>query len=190
MATAYPTGLDVLTNPTAGSSLTSPSHADQHANINDAVEALQAKVAIGNTVIGNYISYTPTFPLGLTLGNGTATGGYCRVNDFVHVWGRVVLGTTSVMSTSGLQVNVPVACDATFASTNGTVTGFVNMRDTSAAQNYTGLIRNVETFPTTAIIVCQALSGSYLGTLGVTTTAPFTWADTDTIFWSMYYEAA
>ena len=190
MAILYPTSLDAFTNPLGTDVLTSPSHAQQHANINDAVEALQAKVAIGNTVIGNYISYTPTFPLGLTVGNGTATGGYCRVNDFVHVWGRVVLGTTSVMSTSGLQVNVPVSCDATFASTQGTVSGFVNMRDTSAAQNYTGLIRNVETWPNIAIIVCQAMSGSYIGSLGVTTTAPFTWDDTDIIFWSMYYGAA
>jgi len=44
MATNYPSSLDALTNPTAGDSLTSPSHAAQHANVNDAVEAVQAEL--------------------------------------------------------------------------------------------------------------------------------------------------
>ena len=51
MATSYPTALDTLTNPTANDSLNSPSvpHATQHANANDAIEALQATVGITNS---------------------------------------------------------------------------------------------------------------------------------------------
>ena len=60
MASTYPTSLDAFTNPTATSLLTSPSHAQQHADINDAMEAVQTKLAIGNTVLGNYTAYTPT----------------------------------------------------------------------------------------------------------------------------------
>lgn len=43
MTTAFPAGLDNFTNPTAGDSLDSPTvpHATQHANINDAVEAIE-----------------------------------------------------------------------------------------------------------------------------------------------------
>lgn len=44
MATNYPTSLDALTNPTAGDSLTSPTHAGQHANANDAIEAIQTEL--------------------------------------------------------------------------------------------------------------------------------------------------
>ena len=42
MATNYPAALDSFTNPAAGDSLASPSHAGQHTNINDAMEAVQA----------------------------------------------------------------------------------------------------------------------------------------------------
>lgn len=190
MASTYPTSLDTFTNPTATSLLTSPSHSLSHSDLNDAVEALEAKVRIGNTVIGNYFSFTPTFPSGLTLGNGVLTAEYCRVNDFVHYWGRVVWGTTTSINTSGLQVTLPVGCDASFSGTNGTFSGFVNMRDTSAATNYVGLIRNIETFPGIASLACQTLTGSYLSATAITTTIPFTWTSTDTIFWSLFYQAA
>jgi hypothetical protein len=42
MPTNYPAAFDSFTNPSAGDSLASPSHAGQHANINDAMEAVQA----------------------------------------------------------------------------------------------------------------------------------------------------
>lgn len=48
MSTLYPNSLDAFINPTAGdflSSITVP-HADQHANINDAVEAIETVLGI------------------------------------------------------------------------------------------------------------------------------------------------
>lgn len=44
MATNYPTDLDNFDNPSASDKLDSPSHSKQHADVNDAVEALEAKV--------------------------------------------------------------------------------------------------------------------------------------------------
>lgn len=49
MATNFPTSLDSLTNPSSGDPLSSPSHSVQHANANDAIEALQAKVGIDSS---------------------------------------------------------------------------------------------------------------------------------------------
>ena len=65
MATNFPTSLDALTNPTGSSSLTSPDHAGQHADINDAVEALEAKVGINSSAVTTSHDYkiinnTPT----------------------------------------------------------------------------------------------------------------------------------
>lgn len=51
MATNFPTSLDTLTNPTSGQTLNSPSHADQHANANDAIEALEAKVGVDSSAV-------------------------------------------------------------------------------------------------------------------------------------------
>ena len=53
MATDFPTDLDTLTNPTASDSMDSASvpHATQHADANDAIEALQAKVGKDNSAV-------------------------------------------------------------------------------------------------------------------------------------------
>jgi hypothetical protein len=57
MTTSFPTGLDALTNPTAGDSLSSPSHSAQHANANDAIEALQAKVGVDGSAVTTSLDY-------------------------------------------------------------------------------------------------------------------------------------
>lgn len=49
MASNFPTSLDSFTDPTSGSSLASPSHSGQHADLNDAVEKLEAKMGIGSS---------------------------------------------------------------------------------------------------------------------------------------------
>jgi hypothetical protein len=51
VATNFPASLDSLTNPTSSDSLNSPSHSAQHANVNDAVEALQAKVGADSSAV-------------------------------------------------------------------------------------------------------------------------------------------
>ena len=56
MASNYPTSLDSFTNPTANDSLNSPSHALQHANANDAIEAIEAKLGIGTSTAGSATS--------------------------------------------------------------------------------------------------------------------------------------
>lgn len=46
MATSYPGGLDSFTNPTGTDPLSAPAHASQHANVNDAVEAIEATLGV------------------------------------------------------------------------------------------------------------------------------------------------
>jgi hypothetical protein len=53
MATNFPASLDAFVNPN-GSTPTNSSvtpHAEQHANANDAIEALQAKVGVNNSEV-------------------------------------------------------------------------------------------------------------------------------------------
>ena len=57
MATNFPTTLDSLTNPSAGNTLNSPSHSTQHANSNDAIEALQAKVGVDSSAVTTSLDY-------------------------------------------------------------------------------------------------------------------------------------
>ena len=68
MATNFPTSLDTLTNPTATDTLDSPPHDEQHADANDAIEALPAKVGINSSADTNSLDYkvnniTPPYPV-------------------------------------------------------------------------------------------------------------------------------
>jgi hypothetical protein len=51
MATNFPTSKDVLTNPTATDKVSVVNHADQHANANDAIEALETKVGVDGSAV-------------------------------------------------------------------------------------------------------------------------------------------
>lgn len=58
MSTNFPAALDALTNPLSTDGLTG--HASQHANENDAIEALQAKVGIDGSVVATSLDYKVT----------------------------------------------------------------------------------------------------------------------------------
>jgi len=57
MSTNFPSGLDNFTNPTSGDTLDSPDHAAQHADVNDAVEALQTKVGVDGSAVTGSLDY-------------------------------------------------------------------------------------------------------------------------------------
>lgn len=58
MATNFPTSLDSLTNPAGTDLVTSPDHAAQHANANDAIEALQSRIGIKGSVAARVTTVT------------------------------------------------------------------------------------------------------------------------------------
>lgn len=188
MASTYPTSLDAFTNPTSSDLLTSPSHAEQHADINDAVEALEAKVAIGNTVLGTYTAYTPTWA-GLTVGNGTLTSSYTRVNNFVHYFGKIVFGSTSAI-TGSVSVSLPINLNADMAGTTAAQFGPASFRDVSATATFTGNGRVSTSSATTAVIEVTAANVTYALNSSLSATAPFTWTTADNLAWNFYYKAA
>ena len=187
MASTYPTSLDTFTNPLATDVLTSPSHAQQHSDINDAVEALEAKVAIGATILGTYTAYTPIF-YNLTVGNGVIESAYCRVNNFVHYYGTIALGTTSSV-TGSVVLTLPINCASVF-SNQPTNFGFATFRDVSAGVNLFGAgNRNNDS---SIVFAVTNVAGTYSTMQAINATVPFTWtpADADRIIWNFYYKAA
>jgi len=189
MAITYPTTLDAFTNPLTTDLLTSPSHAQQHSDINDAVEALEAKVAIGNTVLGTYTTYTPTYS-SFTLGNGTVTAKYCQVNDFVHVIGSIVLGSTSSI-TGNLAIGMNFSADAMYYTPTTWVMeiGSATLYDTSAGTPNYGVVVGANN-ATIMQIFSQAANGTYVARGLVNATTPFTWATGDEIKWNVYFKKA
>jgi len=186
MAITYPTTLDAFTNPTTSSLLTSPSHAQQHSDINDAVEALETKVAIGNTVLGTYTSYTPTF-LNVTAGNGTTTGAYCRVNNFVHYYGSFTLGTTSAV-TGAISIVLPINLNADM-STTFMAHGLCWYYDLSATTPYLGVTR-YNASVTSVFASTMNVGATYPTGTNANATLPMTWATGDIINFNLYYRAA
>jgi len=57
MAISFPTSLDTLTNPSSTDTLDSPSHSDQHSDLNDTVEALEAKVGADSSAVTSSHDY-------------------------------------------------------------------------------------------------------------------------------------
>jgi hypothetical protein len=135
MAINFPTSLDNFTNPSASDTLDSPTapHATQHSDLNDAVEALQAKVGADSSAVttshdykiadhasrlttlealGSIQTYTPTWTAAggtPTIGNGTLTGKYTVINNWCVGSVLMVLGSTSSISgTSEWRWSLPV----------------------------------------------------------------------------------
>lgn len=62
MTTNYPTSIDTFVNPTSNDSLNSPSHSQQHTNLNDAMVAVQTKLGAGNAdKVGSYLVINQNF---------------------------------------------------------------------------------------------------------------------------------
>lgn len=108
MSTDYPGAIDALTNPTGTDQTTSPDHAAQHANANDAIEAIETE--LGTDPAGAFAtvkarlealeddeaSWTaPTLTNSwVNVGAGFGTAGYRKdAHGFVHIKGAIKSGT-------------------------------------------------------------------------------------------------
>jgi hypothetical protein len=156
--------------------------------LNDAVEALEAKVAIGNTVLGVYQAYTPTFT-NLTVGNGTLAAQYCTVNKFVHTFGSLTFGSTTVIGASTPFFTLPVVTVAAEMGASGMAFGFATYINSATSATVKGTVNAIGN-TTGAVLWVATTSGTYEGQTGPTATVPHTWATGDIIRWNIMYKAA
>jgi hypothetical protein len=110
MATNWPTSRDTFTNPSSGDTLDSPSHAAQHANINDAVEAMQlyaGLVLVKSQTIGSGVtSVTVTDAFSSTFENYKITC-YCSTATLTNrtMWFRFIDDGGSEITTGYSSAN-------------------------------------------------------------------------------------
>jgi hypothetical protein len=205
LAINYPTSLDNFTNPSATSSLDSPSHSLQHSDANDALEALEAKVGIGASPAGSatsgqiltaqgggtalwqggaWISYTPTFT-NFTLGNGTLDyAAYQQIGKTVIVRIRVVLGSTSSVS-GNINISLPIT-SKNYTQTHVDLGGaLINDSGSATYGAYFGFGNttsvNLNTYDSAATHIRVALTSA---------SVPMTWAVNDVFVGQFIYEAA
>lgn len=120
MPSNYPGALDTLTNPATSDPMVTPSHAGQHTNANDAIEAIQAELGtdpagasatvaarLTAMTLGAWTDYPPTWGstgTAPTLGNGTLAGRYKALDpktydiSIVLTWGSTSTGGTGQWS--------------------------------------------------------------------------------------------
>jgi len=114
--------------------------------------------------IGQRISYTPTWSG--TLGNGTLTGSYQIIGDWVRVWITLTWGSTTTHGAAIQTFSIPAGL--TNAATEGTWLGGARLIDTGTA-NYS---RSV--FKSGGNIVMMSEAGAF-----VTNLVPWTMGNTD-----------
>ena len=132
--------------------------------------------------IGTWTTWTPTWA-NLTVGDGTVVARYSQINKVIHMRVVVVFGSTTSISGS-VTFALPVTASST-ASTTGH--GVAQFGDAGSSQ-YLGVVRLATT--TTAQLVVPNTSGTYPTFAGLSSTVPFTWANTDTIDVTLTYEAS
>ncbi len=92
MAINFPTSLDILTNPTGWDNLDTVGvvHSDQHSNVNDAIEALEAKVGIDGSAVTTSHDYKLS---GVTGSNKAMTTGTMTTQGDIIYWGASGVAT-------------------------------------------------------------------------------------------------
>lgn len=132
--------------------------------------------------IGTYTAYTPTWT-NLTVGNATQTFAYAQLNDMVHVFGRITLGSTSVVGTNP-TMTLPVNRDSAYLAVIGTGTlqdvgtGTYLMYPLSNAAGSVIIFRADHTVGSTVI------EGS------VAANSPFVWTTGDVMQVNFWYRSA
>jgi len=194
MAINFPTSLDVFTDPTASDQLNLPSHSGQHTDLNNAVEALEAKVGADSSAVtsshdykiaqlealGTWDTWTPSY--GNLSGGTTTTARYVQIGKLVTcVWVYTCAGADV---SGAVTVSLPVTAASSCVSSAVGTARFNNV----GVDVWEG---RATLDSTTTVQVRRLIDDSGSTKLRpISSTLPFTWGATDILqaFWT--YEAA
>src|SRR3954463_16696021 len=141
----------------------------------------QAMATVINTAfVGAGTTYTPAWTSSGTapaIGNGTITGRYWQMDKFLAFAISVTFGSTSTFGTGFYSFSLP------FTANNTTEVGTAVALDSSAGTRWSG----AWVFNTTTT-VSIAVAGPAGSTQNWGQLVPFTWATSDTINISAFYE--
>lgn len=138
----FPTSLDTLTNPSSGQFLNSPSHSSQHADANDAIEALEAKVGIGAS--------TPTAN-NFLVGTGAGTSAWSKTVPAGAVVGTTDSQTLTNKTLTSPTINTPTIVNPTlqtdsiseYTGANGVTVDGMNIKDGKLNTNSSVVTANI-----------------------------------------------
>ena len=125
MATNFPTSVDVLTNPVSNDSLNSPSHSTQHANANDAIEAIEASLLPAG------VNYTGLVHLNTTTFTSQTTVNIDNLFTSTYRNYRIVVAITGTNSNPQIQGQFRSGGTSTVGTAY--LYGFTNISSTNSA---------------------------------------------------------
>lgn len=140
-----------------------------------------------NAIGESETDWTPTFAVGVTVGDGTVSGTYQRVNEFVIVQGSFILGSTSAI-TGNVRTDLPVNAANTFELSNGTI---VQIVDASASRYYRGSGRAQNASSVNLhVLKADTSGGDFVHSTGFSSSNPMTWTSGDRFVWQSIYRTA
>lgn len=137
---------------------------------------------------GAWASYTPVWSSDATqpvLNNGTVTGRYCQIGKLVVAYAKVTMGNTTTFGSGNYLISLPVAASSEAVGFGGNLGVLF---DSSAGVNGTCLawvntdLSNMIAFST------KNIDANAVWNL-VSSTTPWTWAESDVLRMSITYEA-
>jgi len=163
MATNFPTSLDTLVNPVSGDNVNSPSHSAQHANANDAIEALEAKVGINGSAITTSLSYKIATLEAFNNNLGNTLADYVPVGDVgqadgvasldssgkipITQLGNLINGAPGALDTLN-ELAAALGNDSSYATT---ITNALSLKSPLASPTFTGTV-NLSSATVTGVI--------------------------------------
>lgn len=186
MATNFPTSLDVLPNPTSTSKVNNATydlkHSVQHGNVNDAVEALEAKVGINGSTVTTSHDYKLSGVTGAdkavsltgteTLTNKSLTDSTTFIIDETDATKKAKFQASGITTGTTREITLPDAnttmagTDATQTLTNKTIDGDNNtIQDLNAGTVFK---------TATAVPIANGGTGSTTATTGFNALSPST----------------
>lgn len=121
------------------------------------------------------------------IGNGTITGHYARVGRMVFFKVAITMGSTTTYGTGNYSVSLPVTAATNSGILQRNFCAFFYIQDTGTAEMQ-GFARLETT--TTVLLAVFNVAATYPLVTAVTPTVPHTWANTDTMQLTGFFEAA
>ena len=156
--------------------------------VKDGASAIQTLATGIDTSTGKGLiawqTWAPTLSAGWANGNGVWEAYYCQIGKTVHVDASFTLGSTTTKGTP-MTVSLPVTAKRPGTNTRrviGTAIGYLG-------SGFYPLIP-FQTTTTTFTPYLVTASGTYAQAGSITSTGPATWATSDSIHFSLTYEAA
>ena len=163
---------------------------DYNSNIDNSNIAAAAAIAVSKTTLGTFTDWgAHTVAWAGTgnpaIGNGTLTGRYTQIGGAVIYVVRLLCGATTTYGTANdWTFDLPVAAANAVVAYDGTA----DARDDNTTNRYIGVSTIAAAGTTLSIVNAGVVGATNTGTWGQT--APFTWANGDSLRLTITYEAA